>query len=75
MIEAEQWLAKAVHNAPRPLPPGRFPAILNEAEKAGFEHGELMEIIDKWLGYGYCRILDPISNDIELTEKGERALY
>ena len=31
--------------------------------------------MDEWLNYGYCRIIDPISQDIEITREGERFFY
>ena len=35
---AESWLRKALRNAPKPLPSGVFPKLLDEAEQAGFSH-------------------------------------
>lgn len=49
-----------------------FPRLLEDAEKAGFEHADLADVVDEWLNYGYCRIVDHVANDIELTLEGER---
>lgn len=70
--ETEAWLRKMLRNAPKPLPLGVFPRLLNDAEREGFEHGILADVVDEWLNYGYCRIIDPVSDDIELTPEGER---
>lgn len=69
--EAEAWLRKAVRNAPVPLPRGMFPAFLEQGERAGFSRSLLNDVIDEWLNFGYCRITDPITNDIELLPEGE----
>lgn len=63
---AEAWLRKAVRNAPDPLPPGVFPRLLDEAVRIGFSRSVLDDVLDLWLSYGYCRITDHITNDIEL---------
>lgn len=68
--QAESWLRKALRNAPRPLPPGVFPKLLEEAEGAGFSRFVLNDIVDEWLNFGYCRIRDHVTNDIELTPEG-----
>lgn len=70
--ETEAWLRKMLRNAPKPLPAGGFPRLLEDAEKAGFEHADLADVVDEWLNYGYCRIVDHVANDIELTLEGER---
>ena len=70
--ETEAWLRKMLRNAPKPLPSGVFPRLLEEAERAGFEHADLADVVDEWLNYGYCRITGHVSNDIELTAEGER---
>lgn len=69
------WLKKAVHTAPRPLPPGYFPKILLASEQEGFSRDALLDVVDMWLNYGYCRILDPITQDIEITQSGESFFY
>lgn len=68
--EAEAWLRKALRNAPRPLPSGVFPKLLAEAEQAGFPADILGDVVDEWLNFGYCRITDPVSNDIEILPSG-----
>ena len=35
----------------------------------------MLNALDMWLNYGYCRIIDPIAQDIELTEEGMRYFY
>ncbi len=70
--ETEAWLRKMVRNAPKPLPSGLFPRLLEEAERAGFAHDILADVVDEWLNYGYCRIVDHLSGDIELTSAGNR---
>lgn len=69
--EAEAWLRKAVRRAPSPLPPGVFPTLLKKAEHSGFARCVLNDVVDEWLNYGYCRVTDPIANDIVLLPKGE----
>ncbi|WP_298067742.1 hypothetical protein [uncultured Mailhella sp.] len=73
--ETADWLKKAVHSAPRPLPAGFFPRILEHAEAEGFERGTLLDVLDEWLNYGYCRITDSIAQDIEITPEGGRFFY
>ncbi len=73
--ETREWLFKRVASAPRPLPSGRFPVILQEAVREGFSRELLLNALDMWLNYGYCRIIDPIAQDIELTEEGMRYFY
>lgn len=73
--ETREWLFKRVASAPRPLPAGRFPGILEEAAREGFSRVHLLNTLDMWLNYGYCRIIDPITQDIELTEEGMRYFY
>ena len=68
---AESWLRKALRNAPKPLPPGVFPKLLDEAEQAGFSHSTLGDVVDGWLNFGYCRVTDHVSNDIALTSEGD----
>lgn len=67
---AEAWLRNAVRNAPNPLPPGVFPRLLDEAVRIGFSRSVLDDVLDLWLSYGYCRITDHITNDIELLPAG-----
>lgn len=73
--ETADWLKKAVHSAPRPLPAGFFPRILEKGMAEGFERGVLLDVLDEWLNYGYCRITDPIAQDIEITPEGCRFFY
>lgn len=73
--QAQDRLYKKVGYAPRPLPPGRFPQLLKEGEKEGFDRDQLLNVLDLWLNYGFCRIIDPISQDIELTPAGEKYFY
>lgn len=68
--QAESWLRKALRNAPRPLPPRVFPRLLQEAEEAGFSRSVLNDVVDEWLNFGYCRVTDHVTNDIELTPPG-----
>ena len=68
---AESWLRKALRNAPKPLPSGVFPKLLDEAEQAGFSHSTLNDVVDEWLNFGYCRVTDHVSNDIALTPEGD----
>ncbi len=67
---AESWLRKALRNAPKPLPAGVFPKLLEDAERAGFSRWTLNDVVDEWLNFGYCRISDHVSNDITLTPDG-----
>ena len=67
---AESWLRKALRNAPKPLPPGVFPKLLDEAEQAGFSRFTLNDVVDEWLNFGYCRVTDHVSSDIRLTREG-----
>ena len=73
--ETREWLSRRVARSPRPLPAGRFPHILEEAVQEGFSRDHLLNTLDMWLNYGYCRIIDPITQDIELTEEGMRYFY
>ncbi len=73
--EEQKWLMKAVQTAPRPLPAGYFPKILDSAEANGFSRDGLLDVLDGWLNFGYCRIGDPITNDIVITDEGERFFY
>ena len=59
-----------MRNGPRPLPPGVFPRLLAEAGQAGFSRSALLDVLDEWLNFGYCRIIDPITDDIELLPAG-----
>ena len=68
--ETEFWLRSAVRRAPRPLPPGMFPHIMQEALQAGFERTLINDVVDEWLSYGYCTITDPVDGDISLTQTG-----
>lgn len=72
--QAEGWLRRAVRISPHPLPAGRFSQLLAQAEAAGFARETLMDVLDEWLGYGYCRIVDPLTNDIEVLPGGKQAL-
>ena len=72
---AESWLRRAVGNAPRPLPRGRFPQLLRNAEAAGFGRDVLLDVTDEWLNYGYCRIVEHIHHDIEILPEGEGYFY
>ncbi len=67
---AELWLRRAVRNAPKPLPPGRFPQLLEQAVRAGFSQSLVNDVVDAWLHYGYCRVTDQITDDIALTPAG-----
>ena len=73
--DAEVWLRKAVSNAPRPLPKGRFPALMAAARRHGLSHDALMDVLDRWLNYGYCRITEHINNDIEVLPEGYAYFY
>ncbi len=74
-VETADWLKKAVHSAPRPLPVGYFPRILERAVAEGFEYEVLLDVLDEWLNFGYCRIMDPITQDMEVTPEGRRFFY
>lgn len=67
---AEHWLRRAVRNAPKPLPSGRFPQLLEQAVRAGFSRSVVNDVVDAWLQYGYCRVTDQITDDIALTPAG-----
>lgn len=67
---AADWLRKAVRNAPHPLPAGVFPKLMSRAEAEGFRREWLMDVLDVWLAAGYCRIVDSIDQDIEITPEG-----
>lgn len=69
--DTREWLTRAVHNAPRPLPAGRFPQILQQARAQGHTGENLLNVLDEWLNFGYCRLIDPIAQDIELTPEGD----
>ncbi|WP_273524438.1 hypothetical protein [Mailhella massiliensis] len=75
LAETRDWLKKAVHSAPRPLPAGCFPKILEQSVEEGFLREELLNVLDEWLNYGYCRIIDPITQDMEVTPEGESFFY
>ncbi len=34
-----------------------------------------MDVLDEWLNYGYCRLIDPITQDIEITPEGRLFFY
>ena len=70
MDDAEGWMRKAVRNAPHPLPRGVFPKLMAKAEAEGIRHEQIMDILDAWLNAGYCRVVDAIDQDIELTQEG-----
>lgn len=44
--QTRDWLKKAVHSAPRPLPPGFFPRILEQSEREGFSREDLLNTLD-----------------------------
>lgn len=73
--ETTDWLFKAVGNAPRPLPAGRFPQILQQAQWQGHSRENLLNTLDEWLNFGYCVLTDAIAQDMELTGEGERFFY
>jgi hypothetical protein len=73
--DAADWMKKTVRSAPRPLPRGAFPRILAEAEEAGFSREETLNVLDEWLNFGYCRIADHITQDIDITFAGEMFFY
>lgn len=73
--ETREWLYKSVRNAPRPLPHGRFPQLMQQAEAQGCPRELAMNVLDEWLNFGYCVLIDPISQDIELTAEGESFFY
>ena len=73
--ETRDWLKKAVHSAPRPLPAGFFPRILEHSVEEGFAREEVLNVLDEWLNYGYCRLIDPITQDVEITPEGENFFY
>jgi hypothetical protein len=75
VADTGDWLKKAVHSAPRPLPEGFFPRILQHSMQEGFSREDLLNILDIWLNYGYCRLIDPIMQDITITPEGERYFY
>ena len=47
--DTRDWLKKAVHSAPRPLPAGFFPRILEQSVQEGFLREELLNALDEWL--------------------------
>ncbi|MCH5276353.1 MAG: hypothetical protein J1E80_00800 [Desulfovibrionaceae bacterium] len=73
--ETRGCLYRSVGNAPRPLPPGRFPLLMRQAEAEGCPHEYVMDVLDEWLNYGYCRLRDPIAQDIEITDAGRLFFY
>lgn len=73
--ETREWLYKSVRNAPRPLPRGRFPQLMQQAEAQGCPRELVMNVLDEWLNFGYCILVDPIAQDIELTTEGESFFY
>ena len=72
---AADWMKKAVRSSPRPLPEGFFPKILEEAVRAGFSREETLNVVDEWLNFGYCRIVDHITHDLAVTFAGEMFFY
>ena len=72
---AESWLRREVAAAPRPLPRGRFPLMLQYAETAGFSRDTLLDALDEWLHFGYCRIVEQVSQDVEVLPEGEMYFY
>lgn len=73
--ETRDWLYKSVRSAPRPLPAGRFPLLMRQVEAEGCPHDFVMDVLDEWLNYGYCRLIDPITQDIEITPEGRLFFY
>ena len=73
--ETRVLLRKAVSCAPRPLPAGFFPGLLARAEEEGCARTDMLDTLDEWLNYGYCRIIDYITQDIEITAEGEQFFY
>ncbi len=74
-LTAEVWLINRIRTSPRPLPLGRFPHMLKEGERIGYRSDALLDILDTWLEFGYCRIVDPITQDIEISEAGEKYFF
>lgn len=72
--KAEGWLRRAVRMTPHPMPKGRFERIIRDAEAAGYERSTVLDVLDEWLNYGYVRLLDPLSHDIEILPAGETLL-
>ncbi len=72
--QVEGWLRRAVRMAPHPMPVGRFPAIMRQAEALGHDRGMILDVLDEWLNYGYVRVKDPITQDIEVLPAGEDML-
>lgn len=73
--QAELWLRKAVGNAPRPLPGGRFPQLLAAGERAGHSREHLLDALDMWLNYGYCQLIEQIQHDVKILPAGEAYFY
>lgn len=53
----------------------RFPLLMRQAEAEGCPHDFVMDVLDEWLNYGYCRLIDPITQDIEITPEGRLFFY
>jgi hypothetical protein len=45
------------------------------AEEEGCARSDMLDTLDEWLNYGYCRIIDYITQDIEITAEGESFFY
>ena len=73
--ETRHLLRIAVSRAPRPLPAGFFPGLMATAEEEGCSRVDMLDTLDEWLNYGYCRIIDHITQDIEITPEGEEFFY
>lgn len=73
--ETRDLLKKAVKCAPRPLPAGFFPGLMDRLEEEGCSRADLLDTVDEWLNYGYCRLIDHIVQDIEITTEGEVFFY
>ena len=57
-----------------PCPQDFFRASWLERED-GCNSADMLDTLDEWLNYGYCRIIDHITQDIEITPEGERFFY
>ena len=73
-VQVEGWLRRAVRMTPHPMPRGRFPALMQQAEGLGCSRTMILEVLDEWLNYGYVRVVDPITQDIEVLPAGEDML-
>lgn len=48
---------------------------MRQVEAEGCPHDFVMDVLDEWLNYGYCRLIDPITQDIEITPEGRLFFY